>query len=72
MGVLDYVMHRESGCEPRAYNRSGASGLTQLLGWCGGIDCFDPYQNLAKARWLYLQSGWHPWCLRGDSVTGSC
>ena len=71
--VLSYVMHRESNCNPDAYNRSGATGLMQLLGWkCPPNGCFDPYSNLLRARQLWETSGWHPWCLRGDPVTGNC
>jgi len=73
MPTLDYVMHRESGCDPNAYNRSGAKGLTQLLGWsCPPNGCFDPWSNLSKAHSLWEQSGWRPWCLAGDPVTGHC
>jgi len=68
--TLPYVMHRESSCDPNAYNRSGATGLMQLLGWhCDG-GCRDPRGNLAEALVLWQSSGWCPWVLRGDPVTG--
>jgi hypothetical protein len=70
MRTVMYVMHRESGCNPDAYNRSGATGLMQLLGWrCDG-GCRNPQGNLAKALELWQSSGWCPWVLRGDPVTG--
>lgn len=77
--VLDYVMHRESRCIPTARNaqscdrrgRYHAIGLTQLCGW-GGAELYDPFANLVRARQLYEELGWHPWCLRGDPMTGSC
>lgn len=68
--TLSYVMHRESGCDPNAYNRSGATGLLQLLGHnCGG-SCFDPENNLRTGLALYHGRGWCDWVLRGDPVTG--
>jgi hypothetical protein len=69
--VLSYVMHRESNCQPGAYNRSGATGLLQLLGWsCPPGGCRDPWSNLAKGLELWQGQGWCPWVLRGDPVTG--
>lgn len=70
--TLSYVMHRESGCNPNAYNPSGATGLLQLLGWrCDG-GCRNPRGNLKKGLELWQSSGWRPWCLNGDPVTGHC
>lgn len=69
--TLSYVMHRESGCQPGAYNPSGATGLLQLLGWsCPPNGCRDPWSNLSKGLDLWQSSGWCPWVLRGDPVTG--
>jgi len=69
--TIAYVMHRESGCDPHAHNPSGATGLMQLLGWrCPPGGCFDPWSNLHEAFVLWQQSGWCPWVLRGDPVTG--
>lgn len=49
-GYVDYVVSKESGWNPNAYNASsGASGLVQALP-CGKVpgNCFDPVDNL---RW---------------------
>lgn len=74
--VLSYVMHRESKCRPGAYNptpcgSAHALGLMQLCGWpCPPNGCFDPWSNLQAAYNLWQHSGWCPWVLRGDPVTG--
>jgi hypothetical protein len=69
--TLSYVMHRESLCRAGARNRSGATGLMQLLGWsCPPNGCADGWSNLAEAYHLWEQQGWCPWVLRGDPVTG--
>jgi soluble lytic murein transglycosylase-like protein len=64
------IARRESGCDPGAYNRSGASGLFQLLGHqdlvnavCPGGSVFDPACNIAAAKKLYDGSGTAPWRL---------
>lgn len=61
---------RESGCDPSAYNASGASGLFQLLGHqdlvnqvCPGGSVFDPRCNTLAAKVLYDSSGTAPWAL---------
>jgi hypothetical protein len=77
MATLDYIMHRESRCDPGAvgpyWRGKHALGLTQLLGWaCPPDGCLDPRSNLTKALDLWRLSGWHPWCLAGDPVTGRC
>jgi hypothetical protein len=49
-GYVDYIVSKESGWNPNAYNASsGASGLVQALP-CGKVpgNCFDPVDNL---RW---------------------
>lgn len=49
-GFVDYIVSKESGWNPNAYNASsGASGLVQALP-CGKVpgNCFDPVDNL---RW---------------------
>lgn len=75
MPVLDYIMGRESGCNPGAYNSQTcggghhAIGLTQLCGW-GGSELYDPWTNLSKALTLYHARGWRDWRLGGDAVTG--
>lgn len=62
----------ESGLNPAARNRSGASGLFQLLGH-GSLfeahgwspeDWADPYKNTVVAFDLYSASGWGPWVCR--------
>lgn len=79
--TLAYVIHRESRCHPGATGVpvcsagrcARALGLTQLLGWsCPPTGCHDPASNLRRARELWERSGWRPWCLDGDPVTGSC
>ena len=74
MSTVAYVMHRESRCNPDAYNSQScgggnhAIGLMQLCGW-GGRELFDPETNLRKALELWQRSGWRPWCLPRDPVT---
>lgn len=65
------VAIRESHCDPGAYNRSGASGVFQLMmplhsvlvaSVCGSSDkVFEPGCNIAAARVLYDGSGRRPW-----------
>src|SRR5262245_35391682 len=56
------VMECESGCQPRAYNRSGASGLMQVLKrWAPELDLFDPATNLAVALDVWHRQGWQAW-----------
>ena len=55
------ILMCESGGNPNAYNRSGATGLFQLLGHGG---TFDPVQNAQVAYRLWLSSGWRPWVCR--------
>lgn len=75
--TVDYVVHRESRCNPSAtgilVGCCRALGLMQLLGWqCPPNGCYDPTSNLSKALELWHRSGWRPWCLAGDRVTGGC
>ena len=81
----DPVLHSQAkaivGCEtghtwdPAAYNRSGASGLFQIMplhapnfervtGRSYWTHRFDAEANARFARWLYDQSGWRPWTCR--------
>jgi hypothetical protein len=75
--ILSHVLWRESRCNPDAYNRQScghgdhAIGLMQLCGWGGG-ELYNPTVNLSKGLWLWERSGWRPWCLPGDPVTGRC
>lgn len=63
--TLSYIMARESGCNPGAYNASGASGLLQIMPmWaddCGGGDLFDPWFNLSCGLHVYQVQGWNAW-----------
>jgi hypothetical protein len=61
--TLDRVMWCESRCEPRAFNRSGASGLMQVLAswFAPGEDPFDPSTNLATALEVWRAQGWRAW-----------
>lgn len=78
MATLDYIMHRESGCNEAARNpvscdRAGryhALGLTQLCGWLPSNEAVVGELNLAKALELRQTQGWCPWVLAGDRVTG--
>lgn len=72
MSTLDYIMFRESRCNAGALNRYGCKGLLQLCNWSCDGSCREALPNLKKGHDLFLQSGWHPWCLRGDPVTGNC
>jgi hypothetical protein len=67
---LAHILPRESNCDPAAYNRSGASGLAQIMPmWAD--DCgitrdqlFDPLQNLRCAKHVYNvqgKSAWQTW-----------
>lgn len=65
--TMDRVMKCESGCQPKAYNRSGASGLMQVLrSWFGpDEDPFDPTTNLTVALRVLDRQGWRAWsCYR--------
>lgn len=65
------VMACESGGNPAAYNRSGASGLMQVLSsWADNFgyapaDLFDPDVNLYVASQLYFDGGWNHWVCKG-------
>jgi len=61
-GYVDFIVSRESGWNPNAYNNgSGASGLVQALP-CGKVpgNCFDPVDNL---RWAdgYAKGRYGSW-----------
>lgn len=61
------VMRRESNCIPTAYNRSGASGLLQILrtwaGSCGTTPAglFDPWTNILCGVHVYAVQGGGAW-----------
>jgi hypothetical protein len=56
----------ESGGNPRAYNRSGASGLWQILGVPFPGNPFDPWTNARMAVAKYRGAGYNfsPWVCR--------
>lgn len=65
-----HVLVCESGGNPQARNRSGATGLFQLMpvhaarfvarGWSWG-DVTDGVRNIAVAHDLWAEQGWRPW-----------
>jgi hypothetical protein len=63
------IMYRESRCMPGAYNRSGATGLMQIMPmWarsCGGTpsSLFDAAFNLRCAVHILRVQGWGAWAL---------
>jgi len=60
--TVDRVMRCESGCDPAAHNRSGASGLMQVMPmWWAGRDPYDPATNLAMALEVWQVQGWRAW-----------
>lgn len=68
------LMAKESGGNPNAFNKSGASGLMQVLAsWADNFgyqpaDLFIPEVNLAISYALYADGGWNHWApwLRGS------
>jgi hypothetical protein len=62
MPTVDRVMWCESNCQPGAHNRSGASGLMQVMPmWFDGRDPYDPATNLTMAVEIKHKQGWHAW-----------
>jgi len=65
--TVNRLMFEESRCNPSAYNRSGASGLMQVMPmWaddCGGTrnDLFDPEFNLRCSVHVFNVQGWTAW-----------
>ena len=68
---FDRIMYRESRCQPGARNRSGASGLVQImpmwvprLGHCGinsTADLLDGDKNLCGAKFILDTQGINAW-----------
>jgi soluble lytic murein transglycosylase-like protein len=54
--VAERIVWCESRGDPNARNRSGATGLFQIMG--GPI---DPVANVATAYDMYRTRGWQPW-----------
>jgi len=65
--TVNRLIWKESRCNPNAYNRSGASGLMQVMPmWaddCGGTrhDLFDPTFNLSCSVHVFNVQGWTAW-----------
>jgi len=63
------IMFRESRCQPGAYNRSGASGLLQIMkshcGWLapqvGPCNLFNPTYNVRAGAALFRAQGYGAW-----------
>jgi hypothetical protein len=64
--TISRVMWCESQCKPGARNRSGASGLMQIMPmWWHGRDPLDPATNLTMALEVRRAQGWRAWsCYR--------
>ncbi len=68
---MSRIMWRESRCQPGAHNKSGASGLLQVMrshcGWLvgavGPCDLFDAEYNVRAAAALWLRQGYRAWAL---------
>ena len=66
---MSRIMYRESRCDPGAYNRSGATGLLQILkshcGWLsgqiGGCNLTSPSYNIRAAAQLFRNGGYNHW-----------
>ena len=56
IGVAERIVWCESRGNPNARNRSGATGLFQILG-----GPMDPVANVARAYDMYRTRGWQPW-----------
>ena len=69
--TMSRIMYRESRCNPGAYNRSGATGLLQVLqshcGWLapriGGCNLTNPSYNIRAAAELYRNGGSAHWAM---------
>ncbi len=69
VACVEAITWRESNDTWSSYNRSGASGLTQLLGHAdlaysvtGSTDVMNPWTNLVTARALSNNgTRWSPW-----------
>jgi hypothetical protein len=60
--TMDRVMWCESKCGPTEHNKSGASGLMQIMPmhW-NGRDPYDPVINLTMALEVLERQGWQAW-----------
>lgn len=62
------IVECESAWDPNARSATNDSGLFQINdvhtlpgGVAYGVNLFDPAENVAAARRLWEQQGWHPW-----------
>ncbi len=72
-GRMARIMFRESRCQPGAVNRSGASGLLQVMRshcrwlaeqmdtWCTQARLLDPEWNIRAAAVLWREQGYSAW-----------
>lgn len=65
-GTVDRIMWGESRCRPGAHNRSGATGLMQIMpstarSVCPPGDLYDPQHNLNCAVHVKAAQGWNAW-----------
>lgn len=70
---MSQVMYRESRCRPEVRNRSGATGLLQILSshcswiaeqldtWCTRARLNDPTFNVRAAAALWAEQGYSAW-----------
>jgi membrane-bound lytic murein transglycosylase MltF len=66
---MSRIMYRESRCNPGAYNRSGATGLLQVLkshcGWLapriGGCNLTSAEYNIRAGAQLWANGGYSHW-----------
>jgi hypothetical protein len=67
--TMSRIMYRESRCNPGAYNRSGATGLLQILkshcGWLapriGGCNLTNASYNIKAGAELWRNGGYNHW-----------
>jgi hypothetical protein len=73
LAVADYIIGRESGCNPAIVNTYGCVGWFQLCGKTCPGSCREAEPNAEEAFRLWTERGWCDWQLSGDPVTGrSC
>jgi hypothetical protein len=59
--LMAHIAQAESGGDPTARNKSGASGLWQILGQPFKGNPFNPSTNASMAVWKYKQQGLGAW-----------
>lgn len=71
LAVADYIVGRESGCNPAIVNSVGCVGWWQMCGKsCPPDGCGDAWSATVRAKQLYDQRHWCDWYLANDAVTG--